>query len=74
MEEEKEPLKLFDHFPQDQIGEITRQMLEDGDWVEKRNEELEKTQKPKIARACPVRVTLKKGETYLYCTCGESKF
>lgn len=49
-------------------------MLEEGDWVEKRDEELEKTDKPKIARACPVRVTLTKGETYLYCTCGESKF
>ena len=49
-------------------------MLEEDDWVEKRDEELEKTDKPKIARACPVRVTLTKGETYLYCTCGESKF
>ena len=47
-------------------------MLEEGDYVESR-EDLKPTEKAKIARACPVRVKgLKKGDTYLYCTCGHS--
>ncbi len=47
-------------------------MLDEGDYVEQRDSELESTDKPLIARACPVRVTLTKGQTYLYCTCGHS--
>ena len=48
-------------------------MLEEGDFVDHR-EDLLNTEKPKIARACPVRVKLRKGDVVLYCTCGFSKY
>ena len=35
-------------------------MLEEGDYIEERDKELEMTIKPKIARACPVSVKLVK--------------
>lgn len=48
-------------------------MLKDHDYVTERDQELETTQKPFIAKACPVRIKgLEKGKTYLYCTCGHS--
>jgi len=48
-------------------------MLEEGDFVNHR-EENKTDEVPKIARACPVRVTLEKDKDYLYCTCGLSKY
>jgi CDGSH-type Zn-finger protein len=48
-------------------------MMTEGDYVHHRNEIIS-SEKPKIARACPSRMYLKKGETYLYCTCGYSKY
>ncbi|TNV72430.1 hypothetical protein FGO68_gene7978 [Halteria grandinella] len=49
-------------------------MLDEGDYVNNREELGETPEKAKIARACPIRMTVKKGETYLYCTCGHSQF
>ncbi|CDW72141.1 glutamate synthase [Stylonychia lemnae] len=54
------------------LKEITKQMIEEGDFVTSM-EQLQVTGKPKIARACPYRIKLLKGQSYLYCTCGQSK-
>ena len=45
--------------------------FEEGEYVTSMDE-LNVTEKPKIARACPFRLPLKKDHTYYYCTCGHS--
>ena len=47
-------------------------MLAEGDFVEHRDSDLESSFKPKVPKHGSVKVTLKKGQAYLYCTCGES--
>jgi len=47
-------------------------MLADGDFVDHRDPDLESSMKPKVPKHGSVKVTLKKGQAYLYCTCGES--
>jgi CDGSH iron-sulfur domain-containing protein 3 len=47
-------------------------MVEEGDYVTSMDDLVVAT-KPLIARACPFRVKLEKGKSYLYCTCGHSE-
>jgi len=47
-------------------------MIAEGDYVTSMDD-IVSDEKPKIARACPFRVKLTKGKSYLYCTCGYSK-
>jgi hypothetical protein len=47
-------------------------MIDENDFVTSL-EEIKSDEKPKVAIACPFRVHLEKGKTYLYCTCGHSK-
>jgi CDGSH-type Zn-finger protein len=64
---------MYDEFPERELGLITKEMLDKGEFVCHR-EEIKTEVKAKVARACPVTARLQKGQTYLYCTCGHSLY